>query len=323
MMQYQTAAIRQFLQEYFSVDELEILLFDYFRAVHDNVTPLMPKAQQIQMLLEYCDDHGRFPILLDQLAQRRPQTFERAAFVAASAPPADTAVPPTNGHASPAAATPSPRTMQHPKTGKTMLFVPAGDFLYGERPQTVTLDSFWIDRTPVTNGDYARFVTETHHPAPRHWQGQTPPAELLDHPVVWVTWHDAQAYAVWAGLQLPTEQQWERAARGTDGRFYPWGNRWIPERCNSSESGRRTTTSVGSFSPAGDSPVGCVDMAGNVWEWTDSWYDDTQNRRVVRGGAWNANRQMSDVTARRKYTPSLAHDHYGFRLAAPAVKGDA
>lgn len=315
-MSYDTAALRQFIQDYFSPDELSHLLFDHFHAVYENVTPVMPKDQQIQMLLAFCDDNGRFPVLLDLLAARRPGLFlpEEYRTVAPQAV-AETVPEPVDNELGQTAVS----TATHPITGKAMLYVPAGDFLFGSRKQTVTLYAFWIDRTPVTNAEYARFVAATGHAAPRHWQGATtPPAELADHPVVWVTWHDVQAYAEWAELQLPTEQQWERAARGVDGRSYPWGDVWFADRCNSSETGSRGTSPVGDFSSKGDSPVGCVDMAGNVWEWTASWYDESQARRAVRGGAWNSNRRHANATARRQYDPTLAHDHYGFRLAAPA-----
>lgn len=311
-MKYNTNNLRQFLMEYFSPDELTGLFFDHFRAVYEQVTPAMPKGTQVQMLLAHCHNHGRFPTLLDALAERRPGLFHREAFVMEQqAAEPETAVSPAVDQTAVSAIT-------HPVTGKEMIFVPAGEFLYGDRPQAVRLDAFWIDRAPVTNADYARFVAGAGHAPPRHWHGRTPPANLADHPVVWVSWHDAQAYAAWAGLQLPSEQQWERAARGVDGRIYPWGEVWFANRCNSAETGIKATTPVGRFSPQGDSPAGCVDMAGNVWEWTASWFNDSQARRAVRGGAWNSNQRLVNATARRQYDPTYAHDHYGFRLAAPA-----
>lgn len=314
-MNYDTVALRRFLQDYFSPDELSHLLFDYFHPVYENVTPVMPKNQQIQMLLAFCDDNGRFPALLNLLAAQRPDLFRHDDFVTAAPVAIESTVSESVVQGSPETAV---STITHSTTGKAMIYVPAGDFLFGSQKQTVSLDAFWIDRTPVTNAEYSRFVAATGRAAPRHWQGSTPPAELAAHPVVWVTWHDAQAYADWAGLQLPSEQQWERAARGVDGRSYPWGDVWFADRCNSAETGSRGTLPVGHFSPAGDTPVGCVDMAGNVWEWTASWYDESQARRAVRGGAWNSNRRQANATARRQYDPTLAHDHYGFRLAAPA-----
>ncbi|MCA9931516.1 MAG: SUMF1/EgtB/PvdO family nonheme iron enzyme, partial [Anaerolineales bacterium] len=170
------------------------------------------------------------------------------------------------------------------KTGKEMLRIPAGEFLYGENKETVYLDEFWIAKTPVTNAEYARFVAETKHEPPRHWKSNQPPADIADHPVVYVSWHDAKAYARWAEVELPTEQQWEKAARGTDGRKYPWGNEWRENHCNTWETGIKVTTPVGQFSPQGDSLYGCVDMSGNVWEWTESKLGGGSDRRVLRGG---------------------------------------
>jgi formylglycine-generating enzyme required for sulfatase activity len=167
--------------------------------------------------------------------------------------------------------------------------VPAGPFLMGsagdalsyndEQPQhEVTLPAFEIGRYPVTNAEYAAFVEATDRDPPDQWSDGRLPEKLAAHPVVNVTWRDAQAYADWLQEQtgthyrLPTEAEWEKAARSTDGRLWPWGNEWDPGRCNSREGGPGTTTPVGQYSPIGDSPFGCADMAGNVWEWCQSLY---------------------------------------------------
>jgi len=106
-----------------------------------------------------------------------------------------------------------------------------------------------------------------------------------NHPIVSVSWDDAAAFAAWAGLSLPTEEEWEKAARGTDGREYPWGNQWDAAKCcNSVGQSAKRTTPVGQY-PAGASPYGVQDMAGNVWEWCDSWYS-VNSSRVLRGGSW-------------------------------------
>jgi formylglycine-generating enzyme required for sulfatase activity len=126
-----------------------------------------------------------------------------------------------------------------------MVWVPPGPFIYGEgeRTRIVRLEEgFFIARTPVTNAEYARFVAATGHEPPEHWEGRTPPQEIAGHPVVEVTWHDAVAYAEWAGQRLPSEEEWEKAARGIDGREYPWGDQEpTPELCNFGRNERGTT----------------------------------------------------------------------------------
>ena len=210
------------------------------------------------------------------------------------------------------------------KTGKEMVYVPAGKFLYGEEKKERELAGFWIDRTPVTNAEYKRFLdANPEYPVPfaeqgwaqsYNWDGRSrsfPPGRA-EHPVVLVAWYDAAAYAGWAGARLPTEEEWEKAARGTDGRKYPWGN-WERGRCNTYEAGVVTTVPVGKYSPAGDSPYGCVDMAGNVWEWTATrdavdW--------VVRGGSFINDRFQARCAFRDWALPNSGLRFYGFRLCA-------
>jgi formylglycine-generating enzyme len=143
------------------------------------------------------------------------------------------------------------------------------------------------------------------------------PADKGDHPVVLVSWHDAQAFCDWAGLILPSEQHWEKAARGTDGRIFPWGDEWVNGRCNTSEDSIGGTTPVGKYSPVGDSPYGCADMAGNAWEWTGSWVDDSKGGRVLRGGSWDVSQRTARMTFRLSGTPDFAYNGFGFRAAAP------
>jgi formylglycine-generating enzyme required for sulfatase activity len=283
--------------------------------------------------------------------------------------------------------------------------VPAGEFLYGDEKKKVELPEFWIDKTPVTNAEFARFVAATGHEPPEHWKGKTPPKEIADHPVIYVSWHDAVAYAEWAGKRLPTEQEWEKAARGTDGREYPWGDQEpTPELCNFGQEeaipawlrilreeeleelileeipaeevvaeaevleaeaapgqgeaipawlrilreeeleepileeipaeevvaeaevpeaeaapveeliplgNEGGTTPVGKYSPRGDSPYGCVDMAGNVWEWTASDYHERW--KVLRGGSWYHEPSLVRCAYRYGNYPDIQDNDVGFR----------
>jgi len=200
-----------------------------------------------------------------------------------------------------------------------MVWVPKGPFImggrYGVDVQVARVDhSFFIARTPVTNAEYARFVEATGHKSPEHWGGQVPPDELRDHPVVYVSWDDAAAYAAWAGGRLPAEEEWEKAARGIDGRIYPWGDGFDPVRCNSWESGIGTTTPVGRYSPGGDSGCGCTDAAGNVLEWAASESTPGSGRRVLRGGAFFSGETVVRCAFRDRSAPGSRGDYYGFRL---------
>ncbi|MBI5880488.1 MAG: SUMF1/EgtB/PvdO family nonheme iron enzyme [Chloroflexi bacterium] len=179
-----------------------------------------------------------------------------------------------------------------PRDLDALIEVPAGPFIAGDPGEMHTIAAAYrIGRYPVTNLQYARFVAATGRPAPVHWDaatGRFAPG-IANHPVVFVSWHDAQAYCAWRTAQtgirhrLPGEGEWERAARGTDGRAYPWGDVFDPARANVHECGLRSTTPVGAFA-GGASDCGALDMAGNVWEWTDA-----QNERAndsLRGGSW-------------------------------------
>jgi formylglycine-generating enzyme required for sulfatase activity len=207
-----------------------------------------------------------------------------------------------------------------------------------ERPQhTVTLPAYEIARYPVTVAEYACFV-RAGHAEPNDWQTQL---SKLDHPVVRVTWHDAVAYTAWLSertgewWRLPTEAEWEKAARGTDGRIYPWGDTFDTARCNSIESGGiRATTPVGSYS-TGASPYGVQDMAGNVWEWTGSLKlpypytlsgeredPNSTGKRVLRGGSWLTSVGGVRAAYRISFPPTgLVSRITGFRVvrAAPTL----
>ena len=209
--------------------------------------------------------------------------------------------------------------MGDPRLGE-MVEIPAGEFIFGEGDdqRTIHLDGFQISRYPVTNGEYAEFVRETGHRAPDHWEAAEPPRDRLNHPVVNVSWHDAQAYAEWAGKQLPTEEQWEKAARGGDGRMYPWGNAFDSSRCNTEESGIGGTTPVGVY-PGGVSPYGLHDMAGNVWEWTASEHEAASGHRVLRGGSFYNSRIFARCAYRYGDDPLSVWFDLGFRVVVSPI----
>lgn len=240
--------------------------------------------------------------------------------------------------------------------GKEMVYIPSGEFLMGsdegldnEAPaHTVRLEAFYIDRYPVTNEEYKRFVDATGHPVPCYdvdwvdaseynWdpETRTPPVGKEKHPVVLVSWEDALAYAAWAGKRLPTEAEWERAARSTDGRRWPWGNDFVEGRCNSKEGEAGGTVPVDQHSPESDSPDGVGDTVGNVWEWTSSLfrpypYDADDGResqeasgwRVLRGGSWVNDLDRARCTARLD-GDFLFYNNVGFRCAVSVQEGES
>ncbi|MEC7842526.1 MAG: formylglycine-generating enzyme family protein, partial [Candidatus Latescibacterota bacterium] len=254
-----------------------------------------------------------------------------------------------------------------------MVRISGGSFRMGsgsgdhqERPvHSVDLPPFWIDRYETTNRAFMRFVQATGYRTAAETEGRSTiyvdggyrtavgaawsdPAGsggirgLLDHPVVQLTWRDAWAYCRWAGKRLPTEAEWEKAARGDDGRTYPWGrekpdeggvfraNQGTTSCCRESDrDGYLNTAPVGSF-PLGRSPYGVEDMAGNVWEWTADWYGpayyETAPRqapsgppegkeRVLRGGSWISYPHVLRTTYRGRHTEETRHNYGGCRCA--------
>ncbi|MCB8966809.1 MAG: SUMF1/EgtB/PvdO family nonheme iron enzyme [Ardenticatenaceae bacterium] len=460
MTNFDTAKLRQFIQNHFSVDDLNGLMADYFRSVYEDIAPAMSKQQRVTLLLDHCLHHGRLPDLVAALQRERPTLFDPAEygvvrnpvpvsvpafpqpvqrnprqvflshahqdaaearrladdleasgypvwmtpdsirpgekwaeainrgleesgqFVLLLSPHAVVSkwvqtetniaielnhedemtlyplllqacqvptlwrvyqhIPLRGGYeqglskllealelAAPDFTEPdSPQTggnplpdvnqWIHPKTGLVMLRIPAGEFLYGDEKETVYLDEFWIAKTPVTNAAYKRFLdaNPSYNVPAYNWdkQRRTYSEGKADHPVVLVSWHDAKAYAAWAGMELPTEQQWEKAARGTDGWFYPWGDKWQDNYCNTKETGIKTTTPVGQFSPQGNSPYGCVDMVGNVWEWTDSPSQVGKEWRVLRGGSFYHFADSARAASRYSNVPYNRAHYSGFRV---------
>ena len=280
--------------------------------------------------------------------------------------------------------TPTPVIDVSERDDMTMVFVPAGEFLMGslesepdadehEKPQrTIYLDAFWIDQTEVTNAQFARFIAATGYRTDAqkvnlspvykletneweemrgaNWQQPRGPDSSLDglddHPVVQVSWNDAKAYCQWAQRRLPTEAEWEKAARGTDGRRYPWGNtplesnlinsadrsieqKWASDRL---DDGYRFTAPVGNY-PDGASPYGALDMVGNVWEWVADIYDEDYykegpdenpqgatfgNYRIRRGGSWRNTQRLVRTTHRLWHNDWSRSDQVGFRCVRSA-----
>lgn len=190
----------------------------------------------------------------------------------------------------------------------------------------VTLNAFWIMQTEVTNAQYASCVTAKicTPPGNQLWDEPTSAA----HPVTNVNWEQANQYARWAGGRLPTEAEWEKAARGTDERIYPWGNQEVSDQLLNYNFVKGATTPVGSY-PEGASPYQALDMAGNVEEWVADWYTDNYYAnspaenppgpdkgifRVVRGGSFNSTRIAVRTTARGKALPNTGFPSVGFRV---------
>ena len=238
------------------------------------------------------------------------------------------------------------------KDGAPTVLVPAGSFPMGVPPgdrdggrdeyprHEVFLDSFLIDQFEVTNGRYIEFVKSTGHRVPQNptnpmrnlWQGDSITESLVERPVINVDWFDADAYCKWAGKRLPTEAEWEKAAKGTSDRRFVWGNveptakhlnynqRWI---------GEKTLMPVGSYE-AGKSPYGAYDMAGNVWEWVNDWYDaryyekspsknppgpQEGTKKVIRGAGWQNETPTVRIFTRVESDPTMRNESTGFRCA--------
>ncbi len=232
-----------------------------------------------------------------------------------------------------------------------MILVPAGEFVMGssekdidwtvktffsesrewyqdETPSfKIVLNDFYIDKYEVTAAQYKVFMEAARHPAPKY--SDSTKHNAPGQPVVGVTWQDASDYCRWAGKRLPTEAEWEKAARGTDGRIYPWGNDADDTKANVRGMADKFRYSApgGSF-PQGASSYGVHDMSGNVWEWTSSWYlpypgnkyeneNYGQKYKVIKGGSWNSNMDLARAALRGKALPEQQQNYIGFRCAGP------
>lgn len=236
-------------------------------------------------------------------------------------------------------------------TPEGMVYIAGGRFIMGstgqegkvgfqigvdEIPQRViNLAAFYVDKYEVTNSQYQKFIDATgraapvdpHDPLYYSWVNGKPPAGQENHPVVYVSWSDAEDYCRWSGKRLPTEEEWEKAARGSDGRAWSWGNTFDEARCNVYESSPLWTTPIGSY-PEGVSPYGVYDMCGNVAEWTASWYQPYpgtrlqrasfgQHFKVARGGAWVLPYEPWSRATNRNLAqpPDYRHRSLGLRCA--------
>jgi formylglycine-generating enzyme required for sulfatase activity len=202
------------------------------------------------------------------------------------------------------------RTRINAMDGTRLVLIPGGKFQAGDkgegdnRPRQIDVAAFYLAVTPVTNRQYQEFVRATGARQPESWTDEK--FYQPEQPVVDVSWHDAKGYCQWAGLRLPTEWEWEKGARGTDGRRYPWGNDDPTLELANFAMKVGQPTPVGSY-PKGASPYGLLDMAGNVWEWTDSLYQRKGKHRVVRGGSF-------DFVAQNLRAAFRLHDHPGDRI---------
>ena len=239
-----------------------------------------------------------------------------------------------------------------------LCLIPAGNFMMGsntdlpnEAPMhEIYLDAYYIGQTEVTNAEYYQFWVEMGSTDSKYtpvsygdafgtWPeiAETKPS----HPVIGVSWHAAAAYAAWRGMRLPTEAEWEKAARGTDGRRWPWGNAFRQHIKNTNVHANVWDQSGASLRPVasyktGGSPYGAQDMAGNVWEWVADWYSETfyyhtpdrnpkgptvGSRRVVRGGSWLNAEMLARCSTRIGQYPEIGTSFIGFRLAKDADPG--
>ena len=283
--------------------------------------------------------------------ESKDDTTSNEAKVEPSASPTPTVAPPTStpkpSNTPEATATLAP-TATPPMPGMgwdipeairdEMILIPAGPFLFGSNEgniesspaQTIDLPAFEMDTYEVTNADFAVFVANSGYASYAEQQGGQSWLNYAlnrpDHPVVKVTWDDALAFCEWAGKRLPTEMEWEKAARGENGQAYPWGNSFDGGLANVKETGLRDTVPTGTY-PNGVSPYGVHDLGGNVWEWTSSWYlpypnSTTENQyfgerfRVTRGGAWFEEPAQVTTFNRNAADPLItANNDLGFRCA--------
>jgi formylglycine-generating enzyme required for sulfatase activity len=334
--------LRQQISEAFSQEELGILChdlgFDY-----DELPADRGKSGKVVELIRVFHRQNRLSELIAALHTERPNISW----------PDPASLPPLSGLLGDSSLPELPFELE-------TVEILAGEFTMGTAPganvpayesplHKVDLPAFLIGKYPVKNEQYEVFVKETGHPAPRHnWVGQSPDNGKEDHPVVGISWYDAAAFCEWLSdenirFRLPSEAEWEKAARGADGRLFPWGNEWQADRCNcldeaQCDEGTDVTTPVGQFPEQG--PYGCFDMVGNVREWTNTlwgmqstnesdysleWKNDEREHfrprqlycgyRIHRGGAACDGQNEMRCSARGWHAPDIRHNpRIGFRL---------
>jgi formylglycine-generating enzyme required for sulfatase activity len=232
-----------------------------------------------------------------------------------------------------------------------LVLVPAGEFTMGHKDsydtlpvRRMNLPAFYIDKYEVTNKRYKRFIDATGYKVPWsqdpavaayawNWQTRMYPEGKGDDPVVLINWEDARAFCTWAGKSLPSEAQWEKAARGTDGKPYPWGDAWEAAKANTIESGVKQTAPAGSFK-ADISEYGVNDLAGNVSEWVEEWfapypgnpmtnYEERNKYKILRGGSWDYSHSIANGYHRQYALPQSQMAAIGFRCVKAADEAGA
>lgn len=337
-MAAETKNLVELIRTLFDEEELKDLVFD-LEFDFEDLPASIGKSGKVLELVRIFEKNGRLNDLIEAAQEYRPHAewpdpvhpFSKAELYGESAKP----------------------FLPYEPAREEMILIPEGVFLMGhlsdddipayEQPQhEVDLPAFYMCKYPVTNAQYAEFIKATKYPKPEKvgWFGLKPPRQKMDHPVVGVSWEDALAYFAWLREQtgrpyrLATEAEWEKAARGTDGRLYPWGNEWESTCCNYDNEG---TTSVNAY-PDGASPYGCLDILGNAGEWTSTlWGEDPlisdfpypyqakdgrENLevegavyRIFRGGSYEAKPDELRCTVRHWYAPDNKDRRRGFRLA--------
>lgn len=183
-----------------------------------------------------------------------------------------------------------------------MVLIPGGKFLFGEDKKKIEVGEFYIDKYEVTNAQFKKVKPE-----------YTFPTGKEDFPVTEISYFDTEEYCKEVGKRIPTSVEWEKAARGTDGRLYPWGDKFDSKKINSSEAGKDGPVKVGSFEK-GKSPYGVYDMSGNVWEWVDAW-DSKKQYRITRGGSYFDGEDLNKTISTLMSIPDDVHGYIGFRCA--------